>query len=189
MAASIAPTSVPRRRGYDARSDCSRGNWSTWSARCGPTAVSGDTLSRDTSTRRARSTPSGGWGAHWLTFGFPPALAALFIRKGSVAVDGISLTVANLRESQFDVMIVPFTWQSTNLSSLRVGDRVNLECDMMGKYVARAVETIRTSRPDTQRPAASVVESDGAKSAGPVPIVRRRPASAGSDECGSWKPA
>ena len=86
-------------------------------------------------------------GAHWLTIGFPMSLAALFIRKGSIAVDGISLTVANLRESQFDVMIVPFTWQSTNLSSLRVGDHVNLECDMVGKYVVRAVETTRTSRP------------------------------------------
>jgi riboflavin synthase len=83
-------------------------------------------------------------GAHWLTFGFPPVLTPFFIRKGSVAVDGISLTVADLRERQFSVMIVPFTWQSTNLSSLHVGDPVNLECDMIGKYVARAMETFRT---------------------------------------------
>jgi riboflavin synthase len=83
-------------------------------------------------------------GAHWLTIGFPLGLAPLIIRKGSIAVDGISLTVADLRESQFDVMIVPFTWQSTNLSSLVAGDRVNLECDMVGKYVVRAVETLRT---------------------------------------------
>ena len=78
--------------------------------------------------------------AHWLTISFPPALAPLLIPKGSIAVDGISLTVAALRDRQFDVMIIPFTWSHTNLSSLCVSDRVNLECDMVGKYVARAVE-------------------------------------------------
>jgi riboflavin synthase len=82
--------------------------------------------------------------AHWLTVRFPESLAPLFIRKGSVAVDGISLTVADLRDGQFDVMIVPFTWEHTNLPSLRPGDRVNLECDMIGKYVARAIDTLRT---------------------------------------------
>jgi riboflavin synthase len=78
--------------------------------------------------------------AHWLTIGFPAALAPLLIPKGSVSVDGISLTVATLRDRQFDVMIIPFTWEHTNLSSLHAGDRVNLECDMIGKYVARAAE-------------------------------------------------
>jgi riboflavin synthase len=79
--------------------------------------------------------------AHWLTVAFPRPLAAYLIRKGSVAVDGISLTVAALGDDSFDVMIIPFTWQHTNLSARRVGDRVNLECDMIGKYVARVVET------------------------------------------------
>jgi riboflavin synthase len=78
--------------------------------------------------------------AHWLTISFPIALAPLLIPKGSITVDGISLTVAALRERQFDVMIIPFTWSHTNLSSLSVKDQVNLECDMVGKYVARAVE-------------------------------------------------
>ena len=78
--------------------------------------------------------------SHWLTIGFPIALAPLLIPKGSVTVDGISLTVAALRDRQFDVMIIPFTWSHTNLSSLQAGDRVNLECDMIGKYVARAAE-------------------------------------------------
>jgi riboflavin synthase len=78
--------------------------------------------------------------AYWLTIAFPNALAPLLIPKGSVALDGISLTVAALRERQFDVMIIPFTWSHTNLSSLSVKDQVNLECDMVGKYVARAVE-------------------------------------------------
>ena len=81
--------------------------------------------------------------AHWITISFPPALAPYFVRKGSVAVDGISLTVAGLGADRFDVMIIPYTWANTSLSSLRVTSRVNLECDMVGKYVARAVELFR----------------------------------------------
>jgi riboflavin synthase len=81
--------------------------------------------------------------SHWLTVGFPPALAPFFIRKGSITVDGISLTVAGLGERQFDVMIIPFTWGSTILRTLHKGDKVNLECDMIGKYVARAMELRR----------------------------------------------
>jgi riboflavin synthase len=78
--------------------------------------------------------------AHWLTISFPRELAPYFIRKGSIAVDGVSLTVAGLGESRFDVMIIPFTWEHTMLKTLRVRDRVNLECDMIGKYVARTLE-------------------------------------------------
>jgi riboflavin synthase len=78
--------------------------------------------------------------AHWITIRFPTTLAPLFIRKGSIAVDGISLTVAGLDDQRFDVMIIPFTWAHTNLSSLRRGDRVNLECDVVGKYIARMAE-------------------------------------------------
>ena len=77
---------------------------------------------------------------HWLTVSFPPALAPFIVHKGSIAVDGISLTVAALARDRFDVQIVPFTMDHTNLSAARVDDRVNLECDMVGKYVVRAVE-------------------------------------------------
>lgn len=83
--------------------------------------------------------------SRWLTIGFPPALAQYFIRKGSVAVDGVSLTVAGLGERQFDVMVIPFTWSHTTLKALRKGDKVNIECDMIGKYAARAMELRRTS--------------------------------------------
>jgi riboflavin synthase len=78
--------------------------------------------------------------SRWLTIGFPPSLAPYFIRKGSIAVDGISLTVAGLGERQFDVMVIPFTWANTTLKGLKKGDKVNLECDMIGKYVSRAME-------------------------------------------------
>jgi riboflavin synthase len=81
--------------------------------------------------------------AHWLTIAFERSLSPYFIRKGSVAIDGVSLTIARLGDGAFDVMIIPFTWANTSLSSLKVGDRVNIECDMIGKYVARAVATLR----------------------------------------------
>ena len=81
--------------------------------------------------------------AHWIGVELPGELAHLVVAKGSVALSGVSLTVARLEATRFEVMIVPFTWQHTNLSSLRSGDRVNLECDMVGKYVARAVEGFR----------------------------------------------
>lgn len=84
--------------------------------------------------------------AHWVTVRFPPALAPLFVRKGSVAVEGVSLTVAGLGERQFDVQVIPYTWQHTTLQTLRAGDKVNLECDMIGKYVVRALEVADRAR-------------------------------------------
>ncbi len=77
---------------------------------------------------------------YWLTVGFPSLLAPYLIRKGSVAVDGISLTVAGLGEDRFDVMLIPYTWDHTNMRAVRVHDRVNIECDMIGKYIVRAAE-------------------------------------------------
>ena len=77
---------------------------------------------------------------HWLTVSFPSSLAPLIVHKGSIAVDGISLTVAGLGADRFDVMVVPFTMQHTNLGRLKIRDRLNLECDMVGKYVVRAAE-------------------------------------------------
>ena len=80
----------------------------------------------------------------WVTIGYPAALAPYLIHRGSIAVDGISLTIAKLEQTAFDVQIVPFTWSHTNLRSTRAGDRVNLECDMVGKYVLRALELMGT---------------------------------------------
>ena len=90
---------------------------------------------------------------HWITVSFPPQLAPYIVHKGSIAVDGISLTVAGLGEDRFDVMIVPYTIQHTNLSAAQLRDRVNLECDMVGKYVVRAAElaglTLTTAKHET----------------------------------------
>jgi riboflavin synthase len=77
---------------------------------------------------------------HWLTVSFPAALAPFIVHKGSIAVDGISLTVAGLGPDRFDVQVVPYTMDHTNLSGAQIRDRVNLECDMVGKYVVRAAE-------------------------------------------------
>jgi riboflavin synthase len=76
----------------------------------------------------------------WLTIKFPPSLAGQIVRKGSITIDGISLTVAGVDERRLDVQIVPFTWEHTNLKSVKVNDLVNIECDMIGKYVLRAME-------------------------------------------------
>ena len=84
--------------------------------------------------------------SHWLTISFDRGLSPYLIRKGSIAVDGVSLTVAGLGGNVFDVMVIPFTWTNTNLSSLRLRDRVNLECDIIGKYVARSVELMEEGR-------------------------------------------
>lgn len=77
---------------------------------------------------------------HWLTVSFPGSLAPYIVHKGSIAVDGISLTVAGLGKDRFDVQVVPFTMEHTNLGRVHVRDRVNLEGDMVGKYVVRAAE-------------------------------------------------
>src|SRR5262245_38536111 len=78
--------------------------------------------------------------AYWLTIRFPPSLAPYIVRKGSIAVNGISLTVAGVDDKHFDVQIVPFTWEHTTLNSTKTGDPLNLECDIIGKYVVRATE-------------------------------------------------
>ena len=82
--------------------------------------------------------------AFWLTVKFPPDLAPFIVRKGSVAVNGISLTVAGVDQRHFDVQIIPFTWQHTSLRASKTGDTVNIECDILGKYVVRALDVAKS---------------------------------------------
>jgi riboflavin synthase len=70
-----------------------------------------------------------------LVFALPPAQRKYFIPQGSVGVNGVSLTVAALGSSTFEVELIPETLDRSNLSALRAGDPVNVECDMIGKYV------------------------------------------------------
>ena len=69
-------------------------------------------------------------------------LTPYLIEKGSAAVDGISLTVFDCRDNRFTVSIIPFTLEHTNLKDRKTGDIVNIECDMIGKYVIRACEAM-----------------------------------------------
>ena len=80
-------------------------------------------------------------GNFWtVRIGFPPDLAQYFVPKGSVCVEGISLTIAALGPDHFDIAVIPKTWEVTNLSSLTPGDPVNLEADVIAKYVERMLE-------------------------------------------------
>jgi len=65
----------------------------------------------------------------------PPKLGSLLVSKGSVAVDGISLTVNECSRERFSVVIIPLTLQNTNLRTRSLGDKVNIEIDLIGKYV------------------------------------------------------
>lgn len=80
-------------------------------------------------------------GDFWtVTIGFPPEMSQYLIYKGSVAVEGISLTVAKLSNDSFDIALIPKTWAMTNLSTLKPGDPVNLEADVIAKYVERMIQ-------------------------------------------------
>ena len=85
-----------------------------------------------------------------VTVTFPSALAPYVVSKGSVAIDGISLTVAGLSDTWFDVQVIPFTWEHTNLSRATTGAVVNLECDIIGKYVVRSM-AVRGDGPGSDR--------------------------------------
>jgi riboflavin synthase len=77
-------------------------------------------------------------GESWtLRIKYPPELARYLVFKGSVAVEGISLTIAGLTDEYFEIAIIPKTWEVTNLSQLQPGDDVNIEVDVIGKYVER----------------------------------------------------
>lgn len=77
-------------------------------------------------------------GGSWrFTFRYAPTPEHLLVDKGSVALNGISLTVVEPAEDLFSVAIIPYTWEHTNLNRVRVGDAVNIEFDIIGKYIAR----------------------------------------------------
>lgn len=79
-------------------------------------------------------------GAVTLTIAAGPAILAQVVEKGSIAIDGVSLTVARLDEGRFDVALIPHTLEATTLGSLGSGDKVNLETDILAKYVQKMRE-------------------------------------------------
>jgi len=83
-------------------------------------------------------TPEGN--AYRMRFRFAHELGRYIAMKGSITVDGISLTVAGLGDDWFEVAIIPHTWRETTLGNLKAGDRVNLEVDVLAKYVERLLQ-------------------------------------------------
>jgi riboflavin synthase len=81
---------------------------------------------------------SGSW---TVGISYPPEIARYLVFKGSVAVEGISLTIAELADDHFNIAIIPKTWDVTNFSQLQPGDEVNLEADVIAKYVERIMNT------------------------------------------------
>ena len=79
--------------------------------------------------------------SHWLTISYPEKFKQYLIYVGSVSIDGVSMTVAELKENMFSVGIIPHTWKETIFSDKKIGDTVNLEFDVLGKYVERIMET------------------------------------------------
>ncbi len=76
-------------------------------------------------------------GSWTFTFEYDPTLSNITIEKGSITVNGVSLTVVNSRVNSFSVAIIPYTYEHTGFKQIKLGDTVNLEFDVIGKYVAR----------------------------------------------------
>lgn len=79
-------------------------------------------------------------GSWRFTFSFEPRYANLLVDKGSICINGVSLTVIQARKSEFQVAIIPYTYQHTNFGQLQPADKVNLEFDILGKYLLRQQE-------------------------------------------------
>ncbi len=77
-----------------------------------------------------------------ITISYPEEYIPYIVGRGSIAVDGISLTVAREEENRFTVAIIPYTWDYTNLKNMKKGDRVNLEFDIFGKYIVRYLDKL-----------------------------------------------
>ena len=132
-----------RRHGRDPepqrpRGAASRATASTSSGRCAPTVVSAGTSCRATSTARPRSRGARPGTAGRQSISRSHAdLAAYVVEKGSITVDGVSLTVASVGDDRFSVSLIPTTLALTTLGHKGVGDVVNLEVDVIAKYVER----------------------------------------------------
>jgi riboflavin synthase len=76
-------------------------------------------------------------GSYEMEFSFPKKFAPLIIEKGSICIDGISLTAWDVKKASFKVAIIPYTFEHTNLKQLKEGNSINLEFDLIGKYILR----------------------------------------------------
>jgi riboflavin synthase len=83
-------------------------------------------------------------GSRYYSFEIDKKFKNLIINKGSIAINGVSLTIVDADSHNFSVAIIPFTFEHTNFNQIETGDKVNIEFDMIGKYLARYMENIRT---------------------------------------------
>ncbi len=79
-------------------------------------------------------------GSWYFTFEYDPSLGNVTVEKGSVSVNGVSLTVVNSKDKSFQVAIIPFTYEVTNFHDIRPGSTVNLEFDILGKYISKILK-------------------------------------------------
>lgn len=79
-------------------------------------------------------------GSYFITMKYEADGNFVTVPQGSITVNGISLTVAKSEDAQFSVAIIPYTWEFTNMKHLKIGDKVNLEFDIIGKYIARLIK-------------------------------------------------
>lgn len=79
-------------------------------------------------------------GSHLFDFEFPESFAALIIEKGSICINGVSLTAFNVGRNTFSVTIIPYTLAHTTFAGLQAGDDINLEFDILGKYMLRMAD-------------------------------------------------
>lgn len=90
-------------------------------------------------------------GGSWtVRIGYPAEIARYLVYKGSVSVEGISLTIAGLTNEAFEIAVIPKTWEVTNFSKLHAGDEVNLEVDIIAKYVERILAFSTTPAPEAR---------------------------------------
>lgn len=99
----------------------------------------------DTIGRVGRLEPEGeNW---WYTVEVPPSFARYIVPQGSISIDGISLTVARWNARVAEIAVIPYTWEHTNIRGKKIGDAVNLEGDVLGKYMERYLEARNAVKP------------------------------------------
>ena len=121
------------------------GNDPSTSSGQAPSTSSGQAPSADSGQAPSTNSEQGNF---WLDVDIPESLTRYLVEKGSVAVEGISLTVAAIEGTRLRIAIIPFTVEQTNLRTLQPGDPINLECDVLAKYV----EKLLLERPPATAP-------------------------------------
>ncbi len=89
-------------------------------------------------------------GSWYFTFKIPSKSHNLIVPQGSICINGVSLTIASIDEDTFTVAIIPYTYEHTNFSSINEGDTVNIEFDILGKYIVRYLENLNNVLPNNQ---------------------------------------